>query len=378
LAGAKTAWSAEEDQLVLSHGRYLQYQEAGGDRSEAAWRSRRYVLNSGKAVSKPDRPSLQVTGTSTLYDADGNVKLIWEKTGNKVGQLPPEELAVVIRESLDGYTPPASIAEQPQYTDSDLATVYPLADWHMGLLSWKPETGANYDLTIADGILRDSMERLIASAPPSEQAVVLGLGDLLHTDGFDNQTRKSKNILDVDGRYPKILQAAVNMVMYVIDLALQRHDRVLLRVLPGNHDEQSAVAVALALDLYYRSNERVTVDDSPSKFWFWTWGKVMLGATHGDAARMKDMPLIMATRQPEAWGRAQYRHCFTGHVHHDSSIEQLGVTVESFQTPAAPDSWHVAQGYGAGRSVKSITYSRENGEVMRSRINLGLRKAVAA
>ena len=318
---------------------------------------------------RQSRSGLRAIGTSTLYDAEGNVKLVWEKTG-QADRLSPEKLAETIREALAGYDPPNHIPTPIPETDSDLATVYPLADWHMGLLAWKPETGENYDLSIADRILRTSMRRLIGSSPESAQAVILGLGDLLHTDGFENQTRKSRNILDVDGRYPKILSAATQMVMHVVDLALTKHGRVLLRILPGNHDEQSAVAVTLALSLYYQTNPRVTVDDNPGRFWFWSWGKVLLGATHGDAAKMKDMPLIMATKEPRAWGASKYRHCFTGHIHHDSAIEKLGVTVESFQTPAAADSWHVAQGYGAARSVKSITYSKTAGEITRQRVNL--------
>lgn len=319
---------------------------------------------------KNGQAGLRTTGTSTLYDAEGNVKLVWEKTG-QAERLPPEQLAATIRDALNDYEPPAAFTSHIPETDAELATVYPLADWHMGLLSWKPETGANYDLTIADAVLRSSMQRLITASPSSDQAVILGLGDLLHTDGFEPQTRKSRNILDVDGRYPKILSAATKIVMHVVDLALQRHGRVLIRMLPGNHDEQSAVALALALSLYYQNNDRVTVDDDPGRFWFWKWGKVLLGATHGDAAKMKDMPLIMATREPKAWGTSRFRHCFTGHVHHDSAIERLGVTVESFQTPAAPDSWHIAQGYRAARSVKSITYSRNDGEITRTRVNLG-------
>jgi hypothetical protein len=164
--------------------------------------------------------------------------------------------------------------------------------------------------------------------------------------------------------------AAVQIIIFCIDLALQRHASVLVRILPGNHDEESAIAVALALSLYYSNNARVTVDDDPGRFWWWSFGTTFLGATHGDKAKMKDLPLVMAARNPEAWGRAKFRHLFTGHIHSQTGIEVSGVTVESFRTPAAPDAWHSQMGYGAGRSMTAITYHKTDGEIGRVRANI--------
>jgi hypothetical protein len=193
---------------------------------------------------------------------------------------------------------------------------------------------------------------------------------LLHSDGYDPVTSRSKNQLDVDGRWPKVLRAAVDLIIYTVDLALKRHAHVLLRILPGNHDEESAIAVALALSLYYSANPRVSVDDDPSRFWWWSWGTTLLGATHGDKAKMKDLPLIMAARNPEAWGRAKHRHIMTGHIHTQTGIEVSGVTVESFRTPTPPDAWHSQMGYGAGRSLTAITLHKTDGELGRVRSNI--------
>lgn len=310
----------------------------------------------------------RVKGTSTLYDANGELKAEWVKLDEDKPSI--AELGDQVRAALDGYTGPELLPPAPEITDADLATVYIAADWHVGLLSWKKETGHNYDLKIATSTIKQSIARLIASAPPSKQAVVLGLGDLLHADGYENQTARSKNALDVDGRYPKILQAATQLLIYTIDLALQRHESVLVRVLPGNHDDQSALAATLALAMFYQSNPRVMVDDDAGRFWWWSWGRVMLGATHGDQAKMKDLPLIMAARNPEAWGRAKFRSIYTGHIHRETSIENGGVTTESFRTPAAPDAWTVGMGYCPARAMYSITHHKEFGEIMRQKVNI--------
>lgn len=245
-----------------------------------------------------------------------------------------------------------------------------MADWHVGLLAWRKEVGHDYDLKIANDVIRSAMVRLVGSTPRSKQAVILGLGDLLHTDGYDAVTPANKNRLDADGRYPKILRAATDLCLFSIDLALQKHDKVLVRILAGNHDEQSAIAVSLALSMYYRNEPRVTVDDSPDRFWWWQWGEVLLGGTHGDKAKMPQLPLIMAARNPVAWGASKFRHIYCGHIHTQTGIEKSGVTVESFQTPVATDAWHHEQGYGANRSITAITHDKAHGEILRNKVNI--------
>jgi hypothetical protein len=307
----------------------------------------------------------RVKGTTTLYDQDGDARLTWVKTDAQQPSI--EDIADQVRSAFQDYTPPQPLPFEG-HADADLATILPLADWHVGLLSWKKETGHNYDLKIGQKLIQDAMTRLVAGSPSSKQCVVLGLGDLMHSDNYEQRTSRSGNFMDQDGRYPKILYVATQLVIFSIDLALQRHEEVLVRILPGNHDEQSALAVTLALLMYYEGNPRVKVDDDAGRFWFWQWGKVLLGATHGDKAKMKDMPLIMAARNPEAWGKTKFRHVYTGHIHTQTGLEQNGVTVESFQSPVAPDSWHVSMGYGAGRSVSSITHHRELGEIIRQKV----------
>lgn len=320
----------------------------------------------GGPFNLPDNHAIK--GVSALLDSAGNVVQQWVKT--REDQLSPEAIKDAIKAALAEYEGAAEPVVSPDDTEADLATVYVLADWHVGLLAWGRETGQDYDLKIAQDTIRRSVQRLVSTTPKAGQAVILGLGDLLHSDGFDNVTPASKNRLDVDGRYPRVLRVATDLILYTIDLALRKHESVIVRILPGNHDEQSAIAVSLALSMYFSNEPRVTVDDSPGRFWWWTWGSVLLGATHGDKARMDDLPLIMATRNAEAWGKSKFRYGYTGHIHRKTGIEKSGVTVESFQTPVAPDAWHIEQGYGAARSMTAITHHKRDGEILRNKVNI--------
>src|SRR3990167_5984322 len=77
----------------------------------------------------------KVRGTSTLYGPDGETKLVWVKT--REDALSTDEIKSQIREALDGYKPPTEFPDTPANLDADLATLYPLVDWHVGLRSWK-------------------------------------------------------------------------------------------------------------------------------------------------------------------------------------------------------------------------------------------------
>jgi hypothetical protein len=307
-------------------------------------------------------------GVSTLYRDDGSIIQQWIKT--RTDQPPLEEIIEAVRGAFEEYRASAVSTTFAAPADDELATVYPLADWHIGLLAWGKEVGEDWDLPKAEADIKGAMERLVAASPASSTAVVLGLGDLLHSDGYANATARSNNKLDVDGRYPKVLVTATKLILYTIDLALQKHEHVIVRLIPGNHDDQSAIAVSLALAVRFEGHPRVKVDDDPGRFWWWRWGKVFLGAAHGDMAKMRELPLIMASSHPEEWGATTHKMVFTGHIHHREKLnakEFGGVDVESFNSPAGKDAWQVGMGFVSKRSVHSLTFHNVDGEVMRNR-----------
>lgn len=308
--------------------------------------------NGTSVVTKPefDEPTapdgMVESGRSVYVPGKG-----WFKFGKELSE---QSLAESVRAAFEGYVPYSTPA--PKETRADLVSVYPLADFHVGLLAWENETGASYDTNIARTTILDAMSNLVHATLPSKKAVVLGLGDLLHFDGFEAKTERSGNALDTDSRYPKVLETAVEIVMQIIEMALANHDEVDVRVLQGNHDNRAAIAVSLALYFAYRDNSRVLVDNSPSYHWYKRYGKVFLSATHGDKTKMDAMPLLMAVDRPEDWAASTRRRVFTGHIHHERLREVGGVVVESLRSPVAKDAYHTFAGYRAGRSVYSYTF----------------------
>jgi hypothetical protein len=116
----------------------------------------------------------------------------------------------------------------------------------------------------------------------------------------------------------------------------------------------------------------VHVSRDPSHFYFWRFGKVLVGATHGDMIRHTDMPQVLAAYAAKDWGETEHRYVYLGHVHHKSigGGEKYGATWETFRTLAAKDAWSANSGFASGRSMVAITHHREFGEKYRSTVTI--------
>jgi hypothetical protein len=311
-------------------------------------------------------PASSVAGTSTLYDASGKQVLQWVK--EQPGKLTPEKIAEAVRDALTDI-PKAAKVPAPKQLAKDLLVEYPIGDHHVGMYSWAEETGADYDLKIAESLLTSAITHLVDIAPASENAVVADLGDMTHYDTIRTETVRSHNTLDADSRYHAMIRVALRLLVACVDRALTKHKHVTVIVAPGNHDDMGAAWRVEALALYYAREPRVTVMAKAGKFFYYEFGKNLIGYTHGDTGKPEKLAGVMAADQPEAWGRTRFRYWHTGHVHSKSVIEMQGVTWESFRILPPGDAWSHAAGYRAAREMNAIVYHRAHGEVGRHTFN---------
>jgi transposase/predicted phosphodiesterase len=319
----------------------------------------------GEPFSLPDGHIIK--GISALTDEDGKLIQQWVKT--KTDTVTPD-LVAALKETFKEYAGKAEVIPGPDHSDESLLSLYPIADQHIGLLAWGKETGEDdYDLKIGVERLRSCATRLISQSPASKYAIILNLGDWNHNDDQTNMTPGHGNILDVDTRYFKILQAGVQLMMDIIELALQRHETILVRNIPGNHDPHASIALTVALGAFYSSNPRVVVDDDPGDFFFHRFGETLIGATHGHKCKPDKMAMAMAVRCREDWGATKYHWMLHGHFHRQAAEEIGDVRVEGFQTLAANDAYSASHGYNSGKSLNSITLHFDEGEIGRHRVN---------
>lgn len=311
-----------------------------------------------------------VKGVSTLYGPEGEVKGQWVKTAQNAER--EESLLSAIEAAVSGFratrTPPPKSSKNASQT----LTIYPMGDPHIGLYSWADESGVDFDCDIAEKNLVSAVERLVSTAPDSRECLILNLGDFYHSDNMSNQTSRSGNVLDVDTRWPKVLEIGIRTMLRCVDRALEKHRTVRVRNVIGNHDDHTSIMLSKMLALYYEREKRVVVEDSPAAFWYRRFGKVLIGSTHGDRTKMAQLPPIMAADVPEDWGASTHRYIYTGHIHTQTVQEFPGCIVESFRTLAGKDAWHAREGYRSGRDMYCIVHDPEHGEIERHRVDVAM------
>jgi hypothetical protein len=319
-----------------------------------------------------------VKGTSTLYDADGQKKMEWVKTNAKAMSMIEIVQGVVdsLQESVHAKFEPVKLKSNPEKLHADYLTVLPIGDAHAGLMSWERETGENYDLKIWEKDIITAYDYLIDRSMNTRECVLVNLGDYLHVDDSTNSTPRSGNQLDVDSRFHKIFDVAVQSLVYVAKRALEKFEKVTLINVTGNHDLMSSYALSMVLKSYFHNEPRIDVRAEPKTFHYFEFGKVMLMATHGDTCKIDQMTGVAANDECEMWGRTRHRYALTGHIHHTSKKEINGMVIESFRSLVAKDAWHFSSGYRAGRDMNLITYHKNFGEVGRVVANLDLIKSL--
>jgi hypothetical protein len=314
--------------------------------------------------------SMKAAGTNMVPSlAWVKVQATEEQPGYSVMLRPdgedPEAVAERVREALEGMVP-ADPVTPPENVMGDLCAVYPLMDAHVGMMAWGRETGAqDYDLDHAAKDMRHAFAKVLAMTPAAQQAVLLIGGDYFHADDNRAETPANRHKLDVDGRFYKVLDIGIGIIAETVHQLLQKHSRVLVRVLRGNHDVHSSMTLNFALAERYRNEPRITVEKDPRDLFMMQWGKCAIFAHHGDKGKPQQMALYLSDVCP-FWSQTRHRHYLTGHVHHDQAKDLGPLRFESLRAFCPPDAYAAGMGYGARRALQSITFHKQDGLVLRA------------
>ena len=269
--------------------------------------------------------------------------------------------AEIFREAL-ADAPLSLPVSKPQKTKSDCLTRYPIADVHWGMRSWDIETGQNYDLKIASARFHDLMGECLEYAVPSDEAVVLNLGDTIHMNDGSNTTPASGHVLDVDSRPGKIMYESVKAQVAQIEAAKRKHKLVRVIVLTGNHDPELGQAVGIAITMRFEEDPRVIVEWHPRKLWAMRFGNTLMSAHHGDRTKPQRLVMQLADDYAQMWGKTYWRYLDTGHIHHDKGADIGGCWWESHRAVSGRDAAASGMGYTGRNTMKAITVNKTDGE----------------
>jgi hypothetical protein len=372
---AATQKQRERLQAWIEHGSQKKAAEALGcsdrrirdarDSAERRAARQGYAPNHDMTHTAP--PGYAVKGVSTCYNDDGQITQQWVKTN-----LDREQQYEALRQAVEALcedVPRLEPVPAPKAADTALCNVYTLTDCHIGMMAWRKEGGDDWDTRIAEDTLIGCFGAMIAASPDAEECVIAQLGDFLHWDGLIPVTPTSGHILDADGRFAKMVEVAIRVLRAVVDMALAKHQRVILLLAEGNHDMASSVWLRKMFQALYENEPRVEVIDSELPYYAYQHGNVALFWHHSHLKRFEQIPMMMAAEFPVIWGNTTKRFAHTGDKHHKMEKDANGCDVIQHPTLAARDAYASRHGWHSLRRAMCITYHDEFGEVARNYVS---------
>lgn len=303
----------------------------------------------------------KVKGVSTYYDSDGLPRGQWVKSSADAERR--EEMMRAAVDAMASEIRPVPPVIGPPKTLAHLLTLYTFTDYHVGMLAWHKEGGADWDLAIAEKMGNAAMQSLVDGSPQSHTAIVNIQGDFLHWDGLQAVTPTHGHVLDADGRFGKVVDVAIRLIRSLVAKALERHDAVTLLICEGNHDIASSLWLRKLFAALYENEPRITVHDSELPYYAIQWGRVMLGFHHGHMRKNGQLPTLFAAQFREMWGKCDRVAIHTGHRHHKEVKEHPGAEVIQHPTLAARDAHASRGGWWSERKITAMTYHKLFGEV---------------
>jgi hypothetical protein len=308
--------------------------------------------------------------TQKLGIPTDKVKHYWHKGKHfsifvKNEEVTYEEIRKDLVAELIQFAPKYPKFKRTQPKEGHLLVIDP-ADVHIGKLCEAFETGEDYNNQIAVQRVMEGVKGILdkTSSFKIDKILFIGGNDILHIDVPSRKTT-SGTPQDTTGMWYSNFLIAKKLYIDVLELLLTVAD-VHFTFNPSNHDYSNGFFLADVISSWFHNNKNITFDVSIAHRKGFKYGINLIGTTHGDGAKAQDLPLLLAQEFPKWWSDCKHRYVYTHHVHHKTSKDFIGVTVESLRTPCGTDSWHHRNGYQHNpKAVEGFLHHKEHGQIAR-------------
>ena len=260
--------------------------------------------------------------------------------------------------------PTTVVRTRPTEVESYLLVVDP-CDLHINKLADAFEVGEDYDSQIAVKRAKEGVEGIIEKAKgfPIDKILFIAGNDILNIDG-PKKTTTSGTPQDTDVQWYRGFLMAKELYIDLIKRLLLVADVHFVHN-PSNHDWQHSWFLADVIQTYFRDCKNITFDCTLNHRKYFTYGQNLIGSTHGDGAKIADLPLLMAHEAPD-WSSCKHKYVYTHHVHHKNSKDYMGVCVEAMRSASGADGWHHRQGFThAPKAIEGFIHSKVHGQISR-------------
>ena len=260
--------------------------------------------------------------------------------------------------------PKSIVRERPIDKESYLLVVDP-CDIHINKLADAYEVGEDYSSQIAVQRVKEGVEGIIEKTKgfSIDKILFIAGNDILNID-TPKKTTTSGTQQDTDVNWYRGFLMAKEVYIDVLKRLLEIADVHFVHN-PSNHDFLQSWFLADVIQTYFKDCKNITFDCDLQHRKYFTYGKNLIGSTHGDGAKTADLPLLMAHEAID-WSNCKHRYIYTHHIHHKSSKDYMGVNVESMRSASGTDGWHHRNGYlHAPKAIEGFLHSKEHGQIAR-------------
>ena len=168
--------------------------------------------------------------------------------------------------------------------------------------------------------------------------------DFFHTDNYQNQTTNGTPqdvLVGYDHEYEEGFDLLVEAISYLASVC----NNLEIILVQGNHDRTKSFYLAHALEVFFKSNIRVSFQREHSTTKSVLLGDTFIGYHHGNC-KIDELPLLFATgKDASKFGNAKFREIHTGDKHHYMAKEIKGVRIQQMPSLSGTDRWHADNNY---------------------------------
>lgn len=259
--------------------------------------------------------------------------------------------------------------------DGQLLFELPMMDAHFGKLAWWEESGADYDLKVAESLWVKAIEDLISKALKWDgiEQIIYPVGqDFFHFD-TTKVTTTNGTPLNTDTRWQKMFRKGIEMLVWSVE-KLRKIAPVEVLWTPGNHDRMLSYAAVIGLAQRYLNTDNVTVDVTATPRKYRLFGKNLIGYAHGEQEG-KRLHGLMQIEAADLWGQSIFREFHLGHLHTEMIDTINGIIFRRISSITANDAWHTESGFvGSTRRAQGFIWHKELGlqAVLNSNVMQGI------
>ena len=299
---------------------------------------------------------------------DGDIVDLYQSTVSvkAVGGVDYTDIAEYVNTIVPApYTP-------AQHHKGDCMAEVNIADLHLGKLSWRGDTGNNYDYKIA----RANFEKIIADVcyrlkdRPLDYILFVWSNDYFNSDTIA-KTTTGMTPQDTDIRWQKLFRVGFQMLIEAVE-SLRQIAPVKTFYTPSNHDQMAGYYATCVLEQKFLNYPDVEVDTDAFPRKYIEYGTNLIGFTHGDKEQSrgtKEKASRLASTMPnearEAWGRTTRHEIHAAHLHCEQMIDEInGVLVRRVSSPTNADTWHTEHAFiGAQQKAMTFVWHKDYGNI---------------